>query len=133
MDTTVVLPRPSRGRRRHTDEFKAQVVAACLEPGVSIAGVALANGLNANLCRTWVQTHRERQRGGVPARPGREVRTEPAHYVPPTLVPVTLHADDVPSWGSIRIEIRRQETVFQVTWPVSEAAACAQWLREVLR
>ena len=133
MDTTVVLPRPSRGRRRHTDEFKAQVVAACLQPGVSIAGVALAHGLNANLCRTWVQTHRERQTGGVPARPGREGRTEPAHCVPPTLVPVTLQTDDGPSCSGIRIEIRRQETVFQITWPTAEAAVCAQWLREVLR
>ena len=132
MDTTVVLPGPSRGRRRHTDEFKAQVVAACLRPGVSIAGVALANGLNANLCRTWVQTHRERQTGGVPARLGREDRAELARRSPPTLVPVTLRTDDVPSCGGIQIEIRRQETVFKITWPASEVAACAQWLREVL-
>ena len=133
MDTTVILPRPSRGRRWHTDEFKAQMVAACLRPGVSIAGLALANGLNTNLLRSWVKAHRDRQAGGVPARLGREERTEPAHCSPPTLVPVTLQTDDAPSCGGIRIEIRRQETVFQITWPASEAAVCAQWLREVLR
>ncbi len=133
MDTTVVLPRPSRGRRRHTDEFKAQVVAACLRPGVSIAGVALANRLNANLCRTWVQAHRDRQAGGVPATLGREACGGPAHCSPPTLVPVTLQTEDVPSCGGIRIEIHRQGTVFKITWPASEAAGCAQWLREVLR
>ena len=133
MDTTVVLPRPSRRRRRHTGEFKAQVVAACLQPGVSIAGVALANGLNANLLRNWVQAHRDRQADGVPARLGREERSEPAHGSPPTLVPVSLQKDDAPSFGGIQIEIRRQETVFQITWPASEAAVCGQWLREVLR
>ena len=42
-------------RRRHAVAFKAQVVAACLEPGVSVAAVALANGLNANRLRRWVK------------------------------------------------------------------------------
>ena len=41
-------------RRRHTDEFKSSVVAQCSVPGVSIAAVALQNGLNANLLRRWV-------------------------------------------------------------------------------
>ena len=132
MDTTVVLPRPSRGRRRHTDEFKAQVVAACLQPGVSIASVALANRLNANLCRTWVQAHRDRQARGVPSTLGGEDRPL-ARSLPPTLVPVTLQEDEPQASCGIRIEIRRQETIFQITWPSSEVAACAQWLREVLR
>src|SRR4029453_6966754 len=35
-------------------EFKAHVVAACMQPGVSIAAVAMANGVNANLARRWV-------------------------------------------------------------------------------
>ena len=47
---------PAAGRRhaRYSDEFKRQVVAACLAPGVSKAAIALANGLNANLARRWV-------------------------------------------------------------------------------
>ena len=40
-------------RRRHSDELKAKVVAACDEPGMSISGVALAHGLNTNLVRKW--------------------------------------------------------------------------------
>ena len=40
-------------RRRHSDELKAKVLAACDEPGASISGVALAHGLNANLVRKW--------------------------------------------------------------------------------
>ena len=43
--TTVVLP-GKRIRRRHSPEFKAQMIAACQQPGVSIAAVAQANGLN---------------------------------------------------------------------------------------
>jgi transposase-like protein len=32
-----------RKRRRHSAEFKAKVVAACRQPGVSMAAVALAH------------------------------------------------------------------------------------------
>ncbi len=55
MDTNVSVALPSRRRRRHTPEFKARVIAECLQPGVSLAAVALANGLNANFLRTWVK------------------------------------------------------------------------------
>jgi transposase-like protein len=43
-----------RRRRRHSAAFKADAVAACLQPGVSIAAVALSRGLNANLLRRWL-------------------------------------------------------------------------------
>ena len=49
-----------RKRRRHSEEFRARVVAACQEPGVSVASVALANGLNANLVRRWIKERVER-------------------------------------------------------------------------
>ena len=34
-----------RRRRRHSAEFKAAVIEECLRPGVSIAAVALAHGV----------------------------------------------------------------------------------------
>lgn len=62
------MPQAGRRRGRYSDEFKRQVIAACLEPGVSTAAIALANGLNANLARRWVaesaqrsETHRPRR------------------------------------------------------------------------
>ncbi|MFD1984530.1 transposase [Mesorhizobium newzealandense] len=47
------------GRRRYDPGSKARLVAACLEPGVSISGLALAHGVNANLLRKWVKDARE--------------------------------------------------------------------------
>src|SRR5262245_58073587 len=44
-----------RRRRLHSDEFKADAVAACTQPGVSMAAVALTRGINANLLRRWVR------------------------------------------------------------------------------
>ncbi len=55
MDTSVFVESPGRRvHRRHGAEFKDQVIRACRQPGVSIASVALANGLNANMLRRWV-------------------------------------------------------------------------------
>jgi transposase len=48
-----------RRRRKHSDDFKAQVVAACSQPGVSIAAVSMAHGVNANLARRWISDARE--------------------------------------------------------------------------
>ncbi len=43
-----------RKRGRYSNEFKRELAAACSAPGVSVASVALANGINANLLRRWV-------------------------------------------------------------------------------
>ena len=50
-----------RRRRKHSSEFKAKVVAACRKPGMSMAAVALAHGLNANLLRRWVVADEQAQ------------------------------------------------------------------------
>ena len=41
-------------RRTHSSEFKAQVLAACRQPGASVAAVALAHGINANVVHKWL-------------------------------------------------------------------------------
>jgi transposase len=47
------------GRRRYDPRSKERLVAASLQPGVSISGLALAHGVNANLLRKWVKDARE--------------------------------------------------------------------------
>ena len=61
MDTLVDARAKRRRRRRHSQQFKLEVVASCRQPGVSIAAVALANGLNANLLRRWVVSAQQRR------------------------------------------------------------------------
>lgn len=128
MNTSTLRPQPPRTRRNHTPEFKAQVIAACLQPGTSVAAVALANQLNANYLRSLVNEYRKQQ-DHLPA----TVKGHSTTGSAPTLVPVTVQTAEPPSSGDIQIEIRRQQTAFQITWPVSQAEACAQWLRDVLR
>jgi transposase len=44
------------GRRRRFDpRAKRELVQACLQPGVSVAGMALEHGVHANLLRKWVR------------------------------------------------------------------------------
>lgn len=94
-----------------------------------MAAVALANGLNANLLRRWVKDH-----GGVKeTNSGGEIDARARNLRPPTLVPITVSAPEVDAAGEIKIAIHRNQTVVEVTWPVSQAAMCAQWLREILR
>ena len=50
MDTILHLPETGRPRR-YSATFKAEVVAACLQPGVSTTAIALAYRINPNLVR----------------------------------------------------------------------------------
>ena len=120
-----------RRRRTHSVEFKAKVVSACRPPGVSIAAVALANGLNANLLRRWVVTAEQTP----PVRP-----METAHAALPrstvenrSFIPIQLERSTVATAQEITIELRRGATVVTVGWPLAAAAECAGWLRELLR
>ena len=44
-------------RRQHEKSFKAELVEQCLMPGASVAAVALAGGVNANLLFKWRRDH----------------------------------------------------------------------------
>ncbi len=53
------------GRRRYDPASKERLIEACLRPGVSLAGLALQHGVNANLLRKWVVRHRQAVVPGV--------------------------------------------------------------------
>lgn len=118
----VLIPR--RRRRTHSESFKQAVVSACSEPGASVAGVALANGINANQVRRWM-----RERGAEPpsrrsARPVAVSEPSLPGFVP---VQVTPSAEAV-----IRLEVRRGAAVVKIEWPAETASVCGAWLRDWL-
>ena len=120
------------GRRRHSREFKAEVLQACREPGASVAGVALARGVNANLVHRWL---RLAATALAPA-PVARAQERPAEDGGGEFVALRLPAPPVvavPPAPDIRIELRRGATTVSVSWPTQEAGACAAWLREWLR
>jgi transposase len=52
-------------RRRFDPQARRELVEACLQPGVSVARMALEHGLNANLLRKWIRQHQQEQDDGV--------------------------------------------------------------------
>ena len=118
-----------RRRRRHSSEFKAMVIRECLRPGVSIAAVALAHSLNANMLRKWVIDAEHKGVASGAAKPA-EI-SEPPSMQTPTFVPLALPAPVVD--GEIRIELQRAGTTVKIVWPAAAARDCAAWLRDWLR
>lgn len=72
-------------RRTHSPEFKARVIAACRQPGASIAAVALAHGINANVVHKWL--------AGIGMKRSSQQATQPPGALPQFL-PVTLNTND---------------------------------------
>jgi transposase-like protein len=59
--SNLVRSRKSNGRRVYEPAVKRELVRRCLEPGVSVAGIALAHGLNANLLCKWITLEKPRR------------------------------------------------------------------------
>ncbi|MGZ5030568.1 MAG: IS66-like element accessory protein TnpA [Methylobacter sp.] len=56
---TLIVGHGRDGRRRYDPEAKRELVNVCLQPGTSVARVALEHGVNANLLRKWIDRYRE--------------------------------------------------------------------------
>jgi transposase len=123
-----------RTRRTHSSAFKAKVLQACSQPGVSIAAVALAHGLNANLVRRWINGRNlasvvwEAPLGATaPAAPSSAAKPVQSSFLAVQLAEQSAHCPD------IRLELHRAGATVSVSWPAHAAAACGAWLREWLR
>lgn len=49
------------GKRRYDRQAKQRLIEACLMPNVSVAGLALQAGINANLLRKWIKLYQQRR------------------------------------------------------------------------
>ena len=106
-------------RRSYSKSFKAQVIQECAQPGASIAGVALSHSLNANLVHKWIRV--QAQRGTL---------FQPAFI--PLPIPVA-GASSLATPSNICVEIQHPCGTVKVNWPTENAAACATFLRDLLR
>jgi transposase len=112
-------------RRRHSAEFKAEAVAACRKPGISVAATVLARSVNANLLRRWIVEAERAQSGTVV--PTLLTATPKEGFV--ALALPENSSDETP----IRVEVRRGAMTVSVHWPRSAMHECGIWLRELLR
>ena len=115
MDTTNEAKKKTL--RRDGAELKQQILAECARPGASVASVALAHGINANVVHKWRR---------LAYAPSTDVQV-------PTFLPVALPAPSCAPTPDIRIELRRGATSISLTWPVCAAEHCAAWMRDLLK
>jgi transposase len=64
-DFLPVISGPYSDRQRYSHAFKRQIVEATMVSGASIAGVALAYGINTNLLHKWRSRYRHGEYGTV--------------------------------------------------------------------
>ena len=134
---------PNSGqRRRHSDDLKAKVLAACDEPGASISGVALAHGLNTNLVRKW-RSGRGVKRVGMAVTPATTSTAPPALATPAEFVAIEMPAPPKAATRAaakaaapigealIQIELRRGPLHLNVRWPIAASEDCWVWLSEL--
>jgi transposase len=138
---------PSYARRRthrvYTPEFKANLVASCHKPGASIAALANANAMNANVLHRWLQENARtgahqlinRSTGKSTANANTQaLAAERPAFIALPLSPAAPQVQSAPTQApSIRVEIQRANTTIIVNWPVQDGTLCAQWLRECLQ
>ena len=111
----------SRKRRRYSAELKAQILVECDVPGASVAKVAIAHGINANIVHGWRKLAREGDTAtGLVQREFVPVAVAPA--------PEARTTDE-----RIEVELRRGALTIKLVWPMSAAADLAAWTRELLR
>lgn len=127
MHTNNQLPQTGRSRRTYSPEFKAQLVAACRIPGISVASVARNHGINHNILHRWLRELPD---------PAPERLTQTPHKPVPAFIELPITESLAPALvatHSVQVEIQRGDLSLKLAWPASSAPACTQWLLELLR
>ena len=103
----------ARGRHTYLPEFKHWIVEQALQPGMSLAGLAMGNQVNANQLRRWVQLRGRRD--DLPAAAAR-------------LLPVTIAAAPTAETSSpiagVAVEIELAGAVVRVREGVAPSTLC---------
>jgi hypothetical protein len=113
-------------RRKHSKEFRAEVIQACRQPSASVAAIALRSGLNANVVYRWLREDAvvDVDAGSLAVMGGRLGAAFLAVHVPP---PAAAQST------AIHLEMLRGASSVTVGWPLQGAGECAAWLRDWLR
>jgi transposase-like protein len=93
----------ARGRHTYVPAFKRWIVELAQRPGMSVAGLALSNQVNANQLRRWIQLHGKASAGPTPAA---------------ALLPVTIVAQTAPAAPerplAVAVEIEVADAIVRV-------------------
>lgn len=140
---------PTRRQRRHyTLDYKLRLVQLCTGTGVSMAAVAQANDVNANLLRRWVREFEQDQLCATPAPTGcmnkaqavvgEAAQSKPASVLgsQPDFLPVRFETGTASTQttnyavasGPLDVQVRRGDLVLQIQTKQANLADCANLL-----
>ena len=158
MDTILSADSLKSGRRRrtYTAQFKADMVAQCLQGDVSLASLAVDHGMNPNVLHRWVLEHERYGKHSLPgdgegALVAQPRDMSPANWIPlsaspgTTDRPVVAKAPDkiidalAPSTdadpqarSTIALELAAQGLRMTLRWPGEDRRGLAGFVRELL-
>lgn len=129
---------PKRGR--YSLALKARLVAACSEPGASVAAIALAHGLKAKLLYRWVSEQRQKQSNANSAHTAATgfvqlATTLPAAAAPTShCAPAAMRAatQDAPPAQHLQLHFSRGDLQISLNLPAHQHTQCAALLKLVL-
>lgn len=136
-------------RRTYSSQFKAELVAQCLEGSVPLASLAIDHGMNPNVLHRWVTEHERYgkhtlQDDGI-GLPVQTVDMTPANWfaVKPLSMaddcqalaptpPVAQEPERVQINKTVEVALAARGLTMTVRWPLSEHQALARFARELL-
>lgn len=122
---------PRRTRHKHSPEFKSAVLAACHQPGVSVAAIVRQYDLNDNIVHKWLADARLSVEQSPP------ISTNARELSPTTpalgFIPVQIADTPTPASASIRLHFRQDQRDLSIEWPADQAQACLALIQALLR
>ena len=121
-----------RSKRTYSADTKAELIAACLVTGASVAAIASAHGMNANVLHRWLKD--QRSTAGTDGTGVESVALKAADQELPSFIelPLTIKQPE-PMQRVIQVEVRKGALMMTVTWPISAASDFAQWSTAILK
>ena len=136
-------------RRTYSPQFKAEMVAQCLEGNVALASLAIDHGMNPNVLHRWVTEHERYgkhtlQDDGV-ILPVQTVDVTPAnwfavkplsvadnHQVMTPAPPVAQAPEPIQTNKTIEVALTARGVTMAVHWPHDDHRGLARFARELL-
>tara|TARA_R100001224_G_C3990539_1_gene139101 strand:+ start:101 stop:541 length:441 start_codon:yes stop_codon:yes gene_type:complete len=135
-------------RRTYSPQFKAELVAQCLEGHTSLTALAVDHGMNPNVLHRWVTEHARYGKHSLqsvqPTPDDQTIDITPANWVAlkpaqavqaPKANNTKAAATPSRSTGSetiVELELSARDLTMKVRWPTRDYQAFARWTREVL-
>lgn len=140
-----------RRRRTYTPQFKADMVAQCMQGDVSLASLALDHGMNPNVLHRWVLEHERYGKHGLPGESNGSPVAQTPDMSPINWIPVrppsgtadrqvVAQAPDkiidargsAQVNGTIALELAAQGMRMTLHWPNEDRRGLAGFVRELL-